>query len=212
MNLSELQKSIIEILRDDGRLSIEEISSKLNVDIDEARYNLTLLSRFELIEKQKDEKYYYKGDRSYIIFAEIMKFYPVENVMSMPAIVEEGTSIYDTVVYLFLENIGSVFITRDGDLVGVVSRKDLLKASISNNNLDEIPVSTIMTKMPNVRYAYKDTSVFDCASMIVKYEIDGIPIVDNQNGKLVVVGRITKTNLASMFVSMGYNYSVEEIL
>ena len=63
----------------------------------------------------------------------------------VPACIGENTSIYDCIVQLFLEDVGTIFVVNeDKYLEGVISRKDLLKATIGNSGL---PVSVIMTRM-----------------------------------------------------------------
>ena len=53
---------------------------------------------------------------------------------------------------MFLEDVGTVFVLDEaGLLVGVVSRKDLLKAAINNgSDLREIPVVMVMTPRLNL--------------------------------------------------------------
>lgn len=44
--------------------------------------------------------------------------------MSMPIMVTQDTSVYDTIVNIFLSDVGSVFIIDDEkELCGIVSRK-----------------------------------------------------------------------------------------
>lgn len=53
---------------------------------------------------------------------------------------DSKSSVYETIVYMFENDIGSVFITDHKDiLVGVVSRKDLLKAALGNKDLENYP-------------------------------------------------------------------------
>lgn len=212
MKFNDIQRAIVDLLKDRGRLSQTDIAKELGVAKSEVESDLAILSSLEIIGSKDDFKYFYQGSKNYVIFAEILKYYSVENIMSMPVIVEETTSIYDTIVCLFLENVGSIYITKNNSLVGVVSRKDLLRASIGNLDLNRTPVNVIMTRMPNIRTVSLDTSVFECAKTIVDAQIDGVPVVENIDGIIKVVGRVTKTNLTNLFVRMGYNYSVEELL
>ena len=54
----------------------------------------------------------------------------VSQIMSKPSIINENTMVYDAIVYLFLNDVGTVFVENNGFLVGAVSRKDLLKINI----------------------------------------------------------------------------------
>ena len=48
--------------------------------------------------------------------------------MSAPVVVDEGVTVYDAIVNLFQNDVGSLYITSEGGILeGVVSRKDLLK-------------------------------------------------------------------------------------
>ena len=52
---------------------------------------------------------------------------------------------------MFLEDVGTLFVVdKDLILVGVLSRKDLLRASIGKQELTTLPVNIIMTRMPNI--------------------------------------------------------------
>lgn len=212
MNFNKKQEQIINLLKEEGRLSTIEIAKKLQVPMSDLESDLALLENLSVITFNKKLGYYYQGSKKYIVFAELLKYYPVENIMSIPVIIEDYVSIYDTIVFLFLENVGSIYITKDSSLVGVVSRKDLLKAAISDIDLKTSPVKTIMTKMPNIKTVEKTTSVYECAKKIVNSHIDGVAVVEKVDNKIKVVGRVTKTNITSLFVKMGYNYDSEELL
>ncbi|MDO5028499.1 MAG: CBS domain-containing protein [Bacillota bacterium] len=212
MNFNSEQLRIIDLLKDQGRLSKKQIAEKLQVTKSDLESDLALLLNLGVISSSEKLGYFYQGSKNYIVFAEILKYYSVENIMSMPVIVEDTTSIYDTIVFLFLENVGSIYITKNLSLVGVVSRKDLLKAAISDLDLKTSQIKTIMTKKANIKKVSRTTSVYECAKTIIDAQIDGVPVVENIDGKEKVVGRVTKTNITSLFVKMGYNYDVEELL
>lgn len=50
--------------------------------------------------------------------------------MSRPIVVNVDTNAYDAAVLLFTEDIGTLFVGKEDDVLGVVSRKDLLKAAM----------------------------------------------------------------------------------
>lgn len=212
MKFTELQQNVIELLKERGHLKTTEIAKDLNVTKSDLESDLVTLINLEIVGKNDKYGYFYQGNRSYVVFAEILKYYSVENIMSMPMIIEERLSVYDAIVTLFLENVGSIYVTRNNNLVGVVSRKDLLRAAIGNQDLKKTPINMVMTRMPNIKTVTPDTSVFACAKKIVDSQIDGVPVIKEEDGITRVVGRVTKTNLTNLFVRMGYNYSVEELL
>lgn len=212
MKFTELQQNVIELLKERGHLKTTEITKDLNVTKSDLESDLVTLINLEIVGKNDTYGYFYQGNRSYVVFAEILKYYSVENIMSMPMIIEDRLSVYDAIVTLFLENVGSIYVTRNNNLVGVVSRKDLLRAAIGNQDLKKTPINMVMTRMPNIKTVTPDTSVFACAKKIVDSQIDGVPVIKEEDGITRVVGRVTKTNLTNLFVRMGYNYSVEELL
>ena len=62
----------------------------------------------------------------------------------------------------------------------------------------------IMTRMPNIVVAYEEESLWEVAKRMIEHQIDGMPVVrKNKNGRLKVVGRVTKTNVTRAFVSLG---------
>lgn len=214
MALTDFQRDIVNLIKSHGRMELDEILDELEVTKSEIASDLALLTSLEILGKRNDYGYFYQGTKNYILFADLLKAYPVENIMSMPVIIEETISIYDAIVTMFLENVGSIYVTSDGILVGVVSRKDLLRSAIGTCDLENTPVTVPMTRMPNLQVVEADTSVFDCAKKIVDAQIDGVPVVEPLDGKnkYKVIGRVTKTNITNFFVRMGYDYNVEELI
>ena len=122
----------------------------------------------------------------------------------MPAVVREETSVYDAIVALFVEDVGTLFVVdEEGFLQGVLSRKDLLKAAIGGSDLLRIPVAVIMTRMPHLVTVEPDLDVVSAAKKIVDYQIDALPVVrETEEGKLKVIGKITKTTLARLLAEV----------
>lgn len=78
--------------------------------------------------------------------------------------VDISTSVYDAIVQLFLEDVGTLYaVDEKGHLAGVISRKDLLRTAIGNKDLQELPVSVIMTRMPNIITINPEESLLDAA-------------------------------------------------
>lgn len=126
----------------------------------------------------------------------------VKEVMSVPAILEEDSSIHDAIITLFLKDAGTIFITNNKYLTGIVSRKDLLKSCMGGWDIYEIPVAMVMTRMPNVAYITPEDTIADASRLLIDHEVDSLPVVIPENGKdkLRVVGRFSKTTIARLFV------------
>lgn len=90
-------------------------------------------------------------------------------------------------------------------IVGVLSRKDLLRASIGKQELTSIPVNIIMTRMPNVTYCFKEDLIIDVAQKLIEKQIDALPVVKQTDKGYEVIGRITKTNITKVLVALAHN-------
>jgi CBS domain-containing protein len=156
--------------------------------------------------------YFYLQDNLQLTNFEEIYNKKVNEIKSVPVVAKEETSVYNAIVTLFLEDVGSLFIINDEDaLVGVVSRKDLLKITMGDTDINQVPVSVAMTRMPNIITIQADDTVFQAAKRLVNYEIDALPVVEDLTDelgnsledKLKVIGRISKTNIARVFVDFG---------
>lgn len=130
----------------------------------------------------------------------------VRDIQGIPIMVREMTTVHDAVVTLFVENVGSLIVADEsGCLSGVVSRKDLLKFSLGNPSAGSMPVSLVMTRQPNIVTASPDDSVVDAAAKLIKHQVDGLPVVREENGKQEVVGRVTKTTMTRILLEIAHN-------
>jgi len=130
----------------------------------------------------------------------------VTDYKAHPIVVEKSTSVYDAIVQLFLEDVGTLYaVDTKGHLAGVVSRKDLLRASLGNQNLNELPVSVIMTRMPNIITIYPEETLLEAAKKMIHNHIDSLPVVkevDELKSTYLLVGRITKTTITRAYLEI----------
>ena len=61
-------------------------------------------------------------------------------------------------------------------MIGVSSRKDLLRASMIGQDIHTMPISIIMSRMPNIVYLKEEDLVIYAASQMIDKEIDSIPV------------------------------------
>ena len=87
-------------------------------------------------------------------------------------------------------------------LSGVLSRKDLLRASIGKQELTTLPVNIIMTRMPNITMCSRDDLLIDVAKKLIEKQIDALPVVKKTEKGFEVIGRVTKTNITKAFVAL----------
>ena len=207
ISLSNRQKRIAEIVRQDGPITGEHIAERLNVTRAALRSDLAILVMGGILDARPKVGYYFTGKNTLGMLMEEISGILVRDLQSVPVAVNHDKSAYEAVVTMFLEDVGTVFVLDEaGLLVGVVSRKDLLKAAINNgSDLREIPVVMVMTPL--------EDSVASAARKIIDNEIDCLPVircVGEDKRSYEVVGRITKTNFTRLLVDLaegkGGNY------
>lgn len=104
-------------------------------------------------------------------------------------------------------NIRMLPVMRKDKLIGIITDRDLKKASASDATtleihellylLDKIKIEDIMTR--NVITVPQDFTVEETAQVLLKNKISGVPVVDAE-GK--IVGIITQTDLFKVFISL----------
>ena len=193
----------MQIVKDQGPITGESIAEKLNLTRATLRPDLAILTMAGYLEARPRVGYFYTGKTGTQLLAEKIKKLKVSDYQSMPVVVNENVSVYDAIVTMFLEDVGTLFVTdKDSLLVGVLSRKDLLRASIGKQELGSIPVNIIMTRMPNIAVCPKDDLLIEVAERLIEKQIDSMPVVKKAEKGFEVIGRITKTNMTKAFVSL----------
>lgn len=210
IELNERQEKILEIVKNYGPITGENIAELLEVTRAALRPDLAVLTMSGYLEAKPRVGYTYKADGANNQIKKILNLYRVKDIMSMAVVVKEKCSIYDAIVTLFLEDTGTIFVVDDGNyLAGLVSRKDLLKTTLGKVDIHKVPVSVIMTRMPNVITADCEDTVVEAVRKIVEHEVDSLPVVKRFIGmpgeeRFEVVGRITKTNITRLFLDLAF--------
>ncbi|MDD6870225.1 helix-turn-helix transcriptional regulator [Allisonella histaminiformans] len=206
MRLTERQKEITDIVRENGPITGEQIAERLHVTRSALRGDLAVLLSGEIIAARRRLGYYYLGGGEDPAAMEIRKCTAAE-CMSKPALVPVTASAYDAAVLLFTRDIGTVFIGTQDDVQGVVSRKDLLKAAMGRENLQSMPISMVMTSKSKMIFATPEESMVDVAKKLIDFEIDCLPVItieeDNGVKKYALCGRLSKTNITRLFLKLG---------
>lgn len=197
--MTDRQREIVEMVKKEGLLTGNAIADKLGLSRATIRSDLSILTMMNILGARPRVGYFYTGKTEVTLLTERVRQITVESTMSLPVVVDVNTTIYDAIVSMFLENVGTLYITEDGYLKGVVSRKDMLRSTISRDDLTSIPVAMVMSRMPNIHYVYGTDSVLEGAKKIFLQDIDGLPVVEDENGKLKIIGRFTKTNIVKLF-------------
>lgn len=203
MKFSDRQTEIIEIVKEKGPITGDDIAEILGLSRATIRSDLSVLTMINILGARPKFGYFYTGKSIFSQLSQDLKSLRLKDYMSLPFSCDQKTSVYDVVVDLFMEDLSSMFITEDGYLAGIVSRKDLIRFMIGDADIKKTPVSVIMTRMPNVFYVNIEDSVYKAANLIVTKGIDSLPVVKVKNeNDLEVVGRFTKTNVTRLFVDV----------
>lgn len=207
MELTQRQQTILKIVQTEGPITSEQIADRLKLTRATLRSDLAILTMAGFIEARPRVGYYYSGKSPNELIISKIRSYKVSELQSRPVVVEEHTSIYDAIITIFLEDVGTLFVIREGGILeGIVSRKDLLKMTLGSSDIRDLPVSVVMTRMPNVITTSPDETVWEAARKLVTHEVDSLPVVEpvpDTPNQFRVVGRFSKTTVVRLFVELG---------
>lgn len=207
IDLNKRQEQILQIVKDRGPITGEQIADLLNLTRATLRPDLAILTMSGYLDARPRVGYFYSGKSGNRLLSEKVRKLKVKDYKAPPVIVEENVSVYEAIVTLFLEDVGTLYVVnRDQQFAGVISRKDLLRATLGNKNLEDVPVSIIMTRMPNIVTVGPEDTLFEAANKLIEYQIDSLPVVIQMEGTknaFEVIGRFTKTTITRAFVEMG---------
>lgn len=139
----------------------------------------------------------------------------VEERMTSPAItIGPDMGVQEALAMMRQEKVRRFpVIDRHGNLIGIVSEKDLLNAAPSdattlsvweiNYLLSKLTVDRVMTK--DVITITRDTPIEEAARIMADNKVGGLPVVESQTagkGGKKVVGIVTETNLFRIFLEL----------
>ncbi|HBZ78873.1 MULTISPECIES: helix-turn-helix transcriptional regulator [Brevibacillus] len=207
IELTKRQEQILQIVKDDGPITGEHIAERLNLTRATLRPDLSILTMSGYLEARPRVGYFYAGRPASSVISERLHKLIVNDYKAVPIVVSESASAYDAIVTLFLEDVGTLFVVNQkGYLAGVISRKDLLRASLGNKTLEDVPVSIIMSRMPNIITCGPEETLYAAAKKLIDFQIDSLPVVrpsDEDPRQMELMGRVTKTTIAKAFVELG---------
>lgn len=203
MELSKRQEQIVNIVKDNGPITGENIAEKLNLTRATLRPDLAILTMAGFLEARPRVGYFYTGKTGSELLTEKIKKMKVQDYLQLPVVVNEEISVYDAISTMFLEDVGTLFVINDKScLSGVLSRKDLLRASIGQKDLNAIAIHIIMTRMPNITVCKREDLLIEVAQELISKQIDAIPVVKETELGYTVIGRVTKTTITKAFVEL----------
>lgn len=208
LKLTPRQEEIVRLVKEGQPITSEALASKLGVTRAALRPDLAILTMIGVLDARPKVGYVYSEKSSSSLVYDYITKIKVKDIMSKPITVNEETMVYDAIVFLFLNDVGTLFVENNGNLTGAVSRKDFLKIAIGGTDIHKVPVGVIMTRMPNIICALEEDNAYDVAKKIIGHEIDSIPVIEKvitKDGReqLKIVGKVSKTNITRLFVKLG---------
>lgn len=207
LQLTARQDKIVHIVKEEGPITGKAIAAKLELTRSALRSDLTVLTMMGLLDARPKVGYYYIGQQGVSPVANEIRQFTVGQVMAQAVAVTADTNLYDTIVTMFTEDVGTVLICDEGHLLGLVSRKDLLRAAIGQNDPKTMPISMIMTPVSKMISCHVEDSVVEAAQRMIDYEVDCLPVVEleteNSRRRYKVLGRVSKTTVTKLFLDCG---------
>lgn len=132
----------------------------------------------------------------------------VKNWMSKKVVtIDENDSMQDAINLIKEHKINMLPVMKKGKLIGIVTDRDLKKASASDATtldvhelmylISKIKIKDIMSKKPlTIRF---DFTIEETASMLLENNISGAPVVDNDKQ---LVGVITQADIFKVIISL----------
>jgi DeoR family transcriptional regulator, catabolite repression regulator len=209
IKLSIRQEKIIELVKENQPITSEHLAKLLSMTRAALRPDLAILTMTGILDAKPKVGYICSNKPSNSVLYDFITAIKVCDIMSKPVVVDENTTVYDAIVNLFLNDVGTLFIQNNGVLLGAVSRKDFLKIAIGGTDIHKVPVGIIMTRMPNIIFVNKEDVVYLAAQKIIEHEVDSLPVVEKAlvGSKEVykIIGKVSKTNITRLFVKLGEN-------
>ncbi|EHG14586.1 CBS domain-containing protein [Streptococcus constellatus] len=207
MKLTKRQKEIVEIVKKDQPVSGEKISELLDVSRATLRSDLSFLTLVGILKASPKVGYTYSGsDLETLFFFDTFQK-KVEDVMTSPVLVTHDSFIQDAIITLFMYDADVLYVIDEKkQLLGILSRKDLLRAAL-NANIDVTPVAVCMTRMPHIKTCHKDLNILEAAALLQDFAIDSLPVVEEQN-EAHIIGTITKSALLNFIIQEARNAEV----
>ena len=204
MKLSERQKKIVEIVKMHQPLSGEKISDLLDISRATLRPDLSFLTLVGMLKATPKIGYTYSGlDLETLFFFDTFQK-EVAEIMTSPILVTHDSYIQDAIITLFMYDADVLYvIDEDKLLLGIMSRKDLLRAAL-NSSIQTTPVAVCMTRMPNIITCTKDMNILEAAALLQDHAIDSLPVVDEENDRKIV-GTVTKSVLLDYIILQARN-------
>ena len=120
-------------------------------------------------------------------------------IIKKPITITPDTSLVDTREVLLKHKLSRVVVIDQNDKpIGIITEKDMVKTfyKLGNRSVKSLKAKQFMSK--NLLTAKKEDSVYNCATIMRDRKISSVIII---NDDLTLAGLVTKTDLASIFLT-----------
>ncbi|MCV3296157.1 helix-turn-helix transcriptional regulator [Oenococcus kitaharae] len=200
MDLTLRQREIVRILKKRSPLTGERIAEDLKLSLPTIRPDLRFLTGISLLKARPKVGYEYQGGQLINLDYEHLYHQTIAAILLPTTEIKANDTLQDAVGQLFLNDVGSLYVLDDQEnLVGLISRKDLLRASLDNSRVQSMTASMVMTRMPNLITATADMPILEAGRLLLLHQVDSLPVVDKQAPRHVI-GKITKNRIFQHFI------------
>mgnify|MGYP002479132953 CR=1 FL=1 len=197
IELTARQSEIVRLVERHAPITGEQLAGMLGVSRPTLRSDLALLVMLGLIDAKPKVGYFPGPARALRSAARGLAGFKVKDVMAVPVSVSEQSSVHDAVVALFTENVGELIVVdREQRFTGIVTAKDLLKVTIGGADASALPVSLVMTRVPNVVTVSPEDEAAEALRLMLAHELDCLPVVRERDGAREAAGRVTVRHMA----------------
>lgn len=183
----------------------EMLATQLKISLATIRADLRLLTTVGILDARPKVGYAYQGASVLSVDNDALFNTPIAKILLPPTEIKLTTSMEEAVTKLFLADVGSLYVLDDdGALVGLISRKDLLRASFTDRDTT-IPASIVMTRMPNVVTVTADTTIMAASKLLLKHNVDSLPVIQ-KHGDTHVIGKITKNRIFKYLIETLFTF------
>lgn len=200
MELTNRQQEIIEMTKQTSPLTSDQIAKELNLSVPTIRADLRLLTAVGILDSRPKVGYEYAGMKASQLNYDELYNKEINGIIKKATFVEPSTSLQECINSLFLKDTGSLYVVDENkELLGLISRKDLLAVTVNNHDTSTMSASMVMSRMPNLITVTPTMTIKEVGQQLLTHEVDSLPVVDEKNPRHVI-GKITKNRIFQYFI------------